>query len=236
MIRRLLTLGLAITFLFGLAVPLVLLAMLAAVEPFPWRLPLTVVFILLTAEKIYAMCFRMRGKVTAKVEQDWTSVSVGLAYTLVVYAVILEFFFWRRGISHLWLSGIGFIIYLSAVALRYWAFSQLKQQWAIHVDRDLVQRTLIRTGPYRLLRHPLYLGAILETIGLALAYNAFWSLLPALLLFVPLEVQRAYFEDTSVRFSERTMIGSRPAPGPFFPCRSVNVARQRPKTRRAPDK
>jgi protein-S-isoprenylcysteine O-methyltransferase Ste14 len=199
MAQRFLTSVLALVFLFGCAVPAAPFIMFPLTPAFPWRLPLSLLFAVLALEKIYAMCFRLRDKARASVEKDWTSVSVGLTYTIVVYAVIIEFFIRQRGISFPFLSVLGFVLYAVAVALRYWAFAVLQQQWAIHVDRSSCERTLISHGPYRFVRHPLYLGAILETIGLPLAFNSFWALLPALFLFLPLEIQRAYFEEKYLR-------------------------------------
>ena len=38
--------------------------------------------------------------------------------------------------------------------------------------------TIVGTGPYRLTRNPIYLGMMLGLIGLAVALNSLWLLLP----------------------------------------------------------
>ncbi|MEI7901650.1 MAG: isoprenylcysteine carboxylmethyltransferase family protein, partial [bacterium] len=50
-------------------------------------------------------------------------------------------------------------------------------------------------GPYRIMRHPLYLGACLEIVGLPVFLGAWGSLLFGTLVFIPLEITRAYYEE-----------------------------------------
>jgi protein-S-isoprenylcysteine O-methyltransferase Ste14 len=57
---------------------------------------------------------------------------------------------------------------------------------------------LITTGPYRLVRHPLYLGMILATIGLAVAFRSLWGMLITLALFIPAGLWRARLEEEAL--------------------------------------
>jgi protein-S-isoprenylcysteine O-methyltransferase Ste14 len=87
-------------------------------------------------------------------------------------------------------------VYLAAIALRYWALHLLRHQWAVHVvDRSIGERTLISDGPYRFVRHPLYLGAIAEILALPVMFGSLPALLVAVIVFTPTEVHRAYFEE-----------------------------------------
>lgn len=53
---------------------------------------------------------------------------------------------------------------------------------------------VISTGPYALVRHPMYSGVILMYIASPLALGSYWALLPAVLI-VPLLVARIYNEE-----------------------------------------
>lgn len=53
---------------------------------------------------------------------------------------------------------------------------------------------LVTTGPYRWVRHPLYLGMFLATIGLAVAFRSWWGMLITLALFIPAGLLRARLE------------------------------------------
>jgi protein-S-isoprenylcysteine O-methyltransferase Ste14 len=57
---------------------------------------------------------------------------------------------------------------------------------------------LITTGPYRLVRHPLYLGMFLATVGLAVAFRSLWGLVIGLAVFVPLGLWRARLEEKAL--------------------------------------
>lgn len=179
--------------------PVLALLLLPATGSFPGRLVGSLLFVIVCAEKIWAMYFRMRNRAAAALENDWTALTVGIAYTAVMYGTIVEFYARKAGLAGapgLWVGGAA---YVAALAVRYWAFRMLGHQWAVHVDQDPGRRTLIRQGPYRWIRHPLYLGACLEVIGVPLFFGAPWTLLFAVVVFIPLEVQRAYFEERYLR-------------------------------------
>lgn len=54
---------------------------------------------------------------------------------------------------------------------------------------------VISTGPYALVRHPMYAGALLIFIGTPLALSSYWALLPAVAMLVPL-IWRLLDEET----------------------------------------
>jgi len=55
-------------------------------------------------------------------------------------------------------------------------------------------RRLVTRGPYALVRHPLYLGEIIATAGLALQYQSAWALLLLALICV-FQLQRMKYEE-----------------------------------------
>jgi protein-S-isoprenylcysteine O-methyltransferase Ste14 len=58
---------------------------------------------------------------------------------------------------------------------------------------------LITTGPYRLVRHPIYLGLALLAMGEALAFSSWPAVLIVLCGIVPTFAWRARAEDTLLR-------------------------------------
>ncbi len=58
--------------------------------------------------------------------------------------------------------------------------------------------TLVKTGPYRLLRHPLYLGMIVMMLGISLSLGSSRGIVATLLLFVPAVVYRATLEERAL--------------------------------------
>ena len=55
-------------------------------------------------------------------------------------------------------------------------------------------QTVISTGPYALVRHPMYMGAVLFTLGIPLALGSWWGFLPVLLV-IPMLVWRILDEE-----------------------------------------
>jgi len=66
------------------------------------------------------------------------------------------------------------------IALRWWSIITLRHFFTVQVAIH-PQHELIRSGPYRMLRHPSYSGMLLTITGFALAPGNVWSLLAVLL-------------------------------------------------------
>jgi protein-S-isoprenylcysteine O-methyltransferase Ste14 len=65
----------------------------------------------------------------------------------------------------------------------------------IQADRG---HAVVDSGPYALVRHPLYVGAVLMFTGVALALGSWWALFPVGMVVVILLVRTA-LEDRTLR-------------------------------------
>jgi len=83
----------------------------------------------------------------------------------VIFLVLMH-----PSLRSLWIGGI---VTLAGALIRVWA--------AGHIDKG---RTLARCGPYALTRNPLYLGSLLMALGILLAGQGYWLLIPFGLFFV----------------------------------------------------
>jgi len=92
-----------------------------------------------------------------------------LAYPACFLAMVLEAWVRRRGFGVAALAGG--LVFLGAKALKYWAIATLGDRWTFRV---LVPPGSRRTlgGPYRVLRHPNYVGVAGELLGFALLARA----------------------------------------------------------------
>jgi len=79
-----------------------------------------------------------------------------------------------------WIGWAGVAITLLGFILTFWARFTLGDNWSSNVTIK-VDHELIRTGPYRWVRHPIYTGLIVAMAGTALARDQ-WRGLPATLL------------------------------------------------------
>lgn len=69
------------------------------------------------------------------------------------------------------IAAAGLAIFAAAKALKYWAIVSLGERWTYRVF-VLPGAPLVTTGPYRLMRHPNYVGVVGELLGMALLVGA----------------------------------------------------------------
>jgi protein-S-isoprenylcysteine O-methyltransferase Ste14 len=67
-----------------------------------------------------------------------------------------------------WASAVGALLVATGLGFSVWARVHLGRNWSAHV---VVKEghSLIRTGPYRRVRHPIYTGILLAFLGMAVA-------------------------------------------------------------------
>jgi methyltransferase len=88
---------------------------------------------------------------------------------------------WRGAVPPAGPYWSGFGLFLAGELLRVWCIASLGPSWnaRARVDPGLA---VVTHGPYHYLRHPNYLGVLLELVGLPLMGGAWWTLA---LLFLP---------------------------------------------------
>lgn len=184
----------------GVAVMAILLVVLPialypCTPPFAGKAVGVALFLLACVERIWAMYLRQGlGRACSGAGRDWTAIAVGYAYALTLGGSVAEFYL-RQSLPCTELVAAGVFVYGAGVALRYWAFHTLRHQWHVDVSDTEGARHLVREGVYSLIRHPLYFGACLEVVGLPVFLGAGWALLFGALVFIPLEITRAYYEE-----------------------------------------
>ncbi|MBM4163478.1 MAG: isoprenylcysteine carboxylmethyltransferase family protein [Lentisphaerae bacterium] len=187
-----------VTMLVALVV-LLPVALFPVTPGFPGKVAGVILFVAVCAERIWAMYVRQGlARVRDGAGRDWTAIAVGYAYPLTLGGAIAEFLL-RQHAPPSGLFATGLAVYATGVAWRYWAFRVLRHQWHVDVSDTDGERHLVREGPYRLMRHPLYFGACLEIVGIPLFLGAWGALLFGVLVFMPLEVARGYYEERFLR-------------------------------------
>jgi methyltransferase len=92
-----------------------------------------------------------------------------IAYPAAFAAMIAEGVA-RGGPPATWIAA-GAVVFAFGKAIKYWAIASLGQRWTFRVI-VLPGAPLVRTGPYRFVRHPNYVGVIGEIVGVALMTGA----------------------------------------------------------------
>jgi protein-S-isoprenylcysteine O-methyltransferase Ste14 len=96
------------------------------------------------------------------------------------------------------LAAAGLALMWAGLALRVWSIQHLGRLFSalvvIHPDHRLVT-----TGPYRLLRHPSYSGALLAAVGLGVALAHWTSLLVLVASWIAGIAYRIHVEEAALR-------------------------------------
>jgi protein-S-isoprenylcysteine O-methyltransferase Ste14 len=80
-----------------------------------------------------------------------------------------------------WLPPVGVALGAAGLLLAIWARRCLGRHWSGEVTAK-VDHELIRSGPYRIVRHPIYTGAIAMCVGVALVSGRLQGVLAVLLV------------------------------------------------------
>lgn len=150
---------------------------------------------------------------------DWTLGLVTFTYLLLFLFLISEYYLIDRSFNPLVIVS-GFVALAGSFRMRFWGMAALGKQWAVHaVGAQKIRKVrLIKIGPYKHIRHPIYLGIMLEELAYPMIANAYYSLIFASLICVPLVVIRAGTEEKySVRRFGEKYLDYRSEVGMFFP-------------------
>lgn len=72
-----------------------------------------------------------------------------------------------------WRGGLGLVLFGAGLAFAVWARVHIGRNWGTPMtERD--DPELVTSGPYRLVRHPIYSGILVANLGTAVALSWFW--------------------------------------------------------------
>ncbi|HEY3249653.1 MAG TPA: isoprenylcysteine carboxylmethyltransferase family protein [Ignavibacteria bacterium] len=126
----------------------------------------------------------------------------GYKYIVIMHSaffisLIVENFFLLRELNPYWY--VFFIIFVCGQGLRYSAIISLKEQWNTKII-VLKSGEIVKTGPYRYLRHPNYLGVVLEIIAIPLMFSCYITAFVFTILNLLVLKRRIPIEGEALRF------------------------------------
>lgn len=123
----------------------------------------------------------------------------GILTTIVV--PVLAGLDWRNswsGALPLWVIALAVILYLLGWAFGLWAMAVNRFfSKVVRIQHERGHHVIDR-GPYRLVRHPGYVGGIIHNIGTPLILGSWWAMLPAVLAGI-LMIIRTGLEDRTLQ-------------------------------------
>jgi protein-S-isoprenylcysteine O-methyltransferase Ste14 len=121
--------------------------------------------------------------------------------------------------ARIWMLGIGSLLYFPGISILLWARLVLGKNYFVSSGfgaQLFKDHQLITSGPYAIVRHPMYMGLALAAVGSLLIYFTWTAVYFA--LFAPLTLVRAHREETALsqEFGEQWQQYCRRVPA-FFP-------------------
>lgn len=96
-----------------------------------------------------------------------------------------------------WREAVGLLLFGLGLAFAIWARVHLGRNWGSPMTQK-DEPELVTSGPYRLVRHPIYSGILLAGAGTALALSWFWLVvlvLPAVYFVYAATVEERYLTE-----------------------------------------
>jgi len=152
-----------------------------------------IAFMLLMASQRIWETFLKKGRLKGAVEKKWTLSVLTVVHIALGVGCILEYFIVHNTIN-LFVTFLGLGMFFFALAGRTWAIKTLGEYHSPHIEIRKGQ-PLIKTGPYKYLRHPIYFFTLFELTGFTLIPNAYYSFTIALFIYNPLLMLRLYYEE-----------------------------------------
>ncbi|HVP20283.1 MAG TPA: isoprenylcysteine carboxylmethyltransferase family protein [Anaerolineaceae bacterium] len=140
-----------------------------------------------------------RGRIGANAK-SWDKV-IGIFYLIFLIGIYVvagldERFNWSM--APLWVKLLGGIAFALSMALTFWVMKTntfLSTFVRIQDDRG---HTTVTSGPYRFVRHPMYVGILLMSLGMPLLLGSRWAVIPGVLNII-LFIIRTALEDKALQ-------------------------------------
>ena len=154
------------------------------------QLGFTVLVVMLAAQRLWELGLSRRNEIWMRKHGGFERFPEHYRFMVVLHfswfvAMLVEIWYLQTG-PYLWLTIVAFLGLLGGQVLRYLAIQALAERWSTRIY-VVPNEPLIQHGIYRFVRHPNYLGVILEIASVPLIYAAYgtavvWSLANLILL------------------------------------------------------
>lgn len=182
--------------LVGALLSFVVTILPAAANPQALAAPqLWILFVLGTLAGAFQPSFNPFGK-AASPRDHGTALQIVWSIVLVQLIAVIEAVYFRYPESFQWdwVTTLGLVCMVLGLLLRTWGVLTLGRYFTWHVTVQADQK-VIRTGPYRFLRHPGYAGALLSYFFAALFLHAWFAAILAAIVLPLAFMRRIHYEE-----------------------------------------
>jgi protein-S-isoprenylcysteine O-methyltransferase Ste14 len=130
---------------------------------------------------------------------SYTILNVAAFYLMFSGDVPREYLHARLFEPTVWSNALGIAITAAGIAFAFWARAYLGSNWSSAVTVK-VGHELVRSGPYRFVRHPIYTGLILALFGTGIVRHQVRGVIAVVLAYIGFKIKS--------KIEERTMINT----------------------------
>ena len=151
--------------------------------------------IMVAALRIFELFWLPRKKKKGKIYARWTLIFLSAGFGMVVIGSLSELYFSKTSINIL-ISVVGFVLIVIRAPIKFLAAKTLGEYWSPHVEIREKQK-IVKIGLYKYIRHPVYMAASFELIGIPLFLNSFYTLCTiSVFLFIGILIRAKIEEKT----------------------------------------
>jgi len=134
--------------------------------------------------------------ITAKPRDKGTGAQIIWSVYITQLAAILEATYWRypASVQWNWVTTVALMAAIGGLALRTWAVLILGPLFTMHIDIQ-ANHTVVTGGPYKIVRHPSYLGAFIMYVAMIAFLQAWFSAIATLLILPLAFLRRIHYEE-----------------------------------------
>jgi protein-S-isoprenylcysteine O-methyltransferase Ste14 len=138
---------------------------------------------------------RAKGEMLKEEHGDWSFWLITVGMVAAFYLPPFEYLFSPAILPRTdWVQVVGLLVVLFGAFLFIWARRVLGHFYSGHVSVIEGQR-LVQHGPYRIIRHPAYLGYLLISLGISLGFSSLSGFAAVGFILLPSVVYRLSVED-----------------------------------------
>jgi protein-S-isoprenylcysteine O-methyltransferase Ste14 len=138
---------------------------------------------------------RAKGEMLKEEHGDWSFWLITIGMIAAFYLPPLEYLFVPAVLPHtVWMQIVGLLVISVGAFLFVWARRVLGHFYSGHVS-VIEGQPLVQRGPYRIIRHPAYMGYLLISLGISLGFSSLSGFAAVIFILLPSVVYRLRVED-----------------------------------------
>lgn len=152
--------------------------------------------VLMVVLREFEVYWYQKNKIAGVKKALWTINFLGVSYAVFLILVVLEYFLIKRNIN-IAVTSAGLFLWIVRFFLKYWGATTLNEFWSADIEIRENHR-LVKKGPYRFLRHPVYFSNVIDVIAVTLIANSYYMLFTGAVIMIVFIYSRIPFEEKAL--------------------------------------